>query len=137
MSLKDLKDYFKANFIVNNSGWTNGISIGKIDNTLEKAICFYNSNVNLSYQGVIGGKQNKSTKIKPITILLRYGKNKNEAETMAKSIYEFFEERTFYINKKRVFVEMLYEYPNDLGTDDNNVYEYSIEMYMYVCEMEG
>ena len=132
MSLKDLKDYFKTNY-----SWINSISIGKIDNNQEKAICFYNSNVNLSYQGVIGGKQNKSTKIKPITILLRYGKNKNEAEIMAMSIYEFFEERIFYINNKRVFVEMLYEYPNDLGTDDNNIYEYSIEMYMYVCEMEG
>lgn len=132
MSLKDLKDYFKTTY-----SWKDSISIGKIDNNQEKAICFYNSRVNLSYQGVIGGKKNKSTRIKPITILLRYTKNQNEAEIMAKSIYEFFEERTFYINKKRVFVEMLYEVPNDLGTDDNNVYEYSIEMYMYVCEMEG
>ena len=132
MSLKDLKDYFKSIFL-----WTNSISIGKIDNNQEKAICFYNYKGNLAYQGIIGGKQNKSTKIKPITILLRYGKNKDDAETMAESIYEFFEERTFYINNKRVFVEMLYEHPNDLGTDDNNVYEYSIEMYMYICEMEG
>jgi len=137
MSLKDLKDYFKTNFLIGESTWTNSISIGKIDNNSEKAICFYNSQVNLPYQGIIGGKNNKSTKKKPITILLRYGKNKNDAESMATSIYEFFEERTFYINNKRVFVEMLYEAPNDLGTDDNNVYEYSIEMYMYVCEMEG
>lgn len=132
MSLKDIKDYFKKEF-----NWNNSISIGKIDNNQERAICFYNSKISLPYQGVIGGKRNKSTKIKPITILLRYTKNQNDAELMATSIYEFFEERTFFVNKKRIFVEMLYECPNDLGTDNKNVYEYSIEMYLYVCEMEG
>ena len=132
MSLKDIKDYFKTEF-----HWNNSISIGKIDNNQEKAVCFYNSKISLPYQGVIGGKRNKSTKIKPITILLRYTKNQNDAEVMATSIYEFFEERTFFINNKRIFVEMSYEHPNDLGTDDKNIYEYSIEMYLYVCEMEG
>ena len=85
----------------------------------------------MSYQGVIGGKKNKSTSIKPITILLRYTKNQNQAEEMAKSIYEFFEERTFFIDEKRIFVHMIYENPIDLGTDDNNVYEYSIELNFY------
>jgi hypothetical protein len=132
MTLKELKDYFKKEF-----QWNNSISIGKIDNNKEKAICFYNSKYNLAYQGVIGGKKNKSTKIKPITILLRYTKNQNEAEEMATSIYEFFEERTFFIDKKRIFTQMVYEHPIDLGTDDNNVYEYSIEIYFYICRMEG
>ena len=132
MTLKELKDYFKEEF-----QWNNSISIGKIDNNEEKAICFYNSKYNLAYQGVIGGNKNKSTKIKPITILLRYTKNQNEAEIMATSIYEFFEERTFFINEKRVFAQMLYEHPIDLGTDDNNVYEYSIEIYFYICRLEG
>lgn len=126
MTLKKYRDYFKNEF-----GWTDSISIGKIDNNQEKALCFYNSKSSMSYQGVIGGKKNKSTNIKPITILLRYTKNQNQAEEMAKSIYEFFEERTFFIDKKRIFVQMIYENPIDLGTDDNNVYEYSIELNFY------
>ena len=132
MSLKELKDYFKEEF-----PWIESIYIGKIDNNKEKAICFYNSKINLAYQGVIGGSKNKTEKIKPITILLRYTKNQDTAETMAESIYKFFEDRTFFINKKRIFTQMLYEYPIDLGTDENNVYEYSIEIYFYVSQKEG
>ena len=76
VTLKQIKDYFKENF-----NWDKTISIGKIDNDKEEAICFYNSG-NRYYQPVIGGINCKSTYIKPITILLRYTKNKNSAETL-------------------------------------------------------
>lgn len=124
MTLLELKDYFKMNF-----NWDESISIGKIDNNQEKAICFYNSNRNQSYSPMIGN--HKSTKIIPITILLRYTKNKNIADLMAKSIYEFFERRTFLIDKKRVFTMMIYDDPIDLGTDDKGIYEYSFEIDFY------
>lgn len=126
MTLKQYKDYFKDNF-----KWTDSISIGKIDNNQEKAICFYNSNRNLAYIGTLGGLENKSTNIKPITILLRYTKNQNDAEIMAQKIYDFFNERSFFTENKRIFVQMIYSEPISLGTDDNNVYEYSIELNFY------
>jgi hypothetical protein len=124
MTLLELKEYFKTNF-----SWNESISIGKTDNNQEKAICFYNSNRNQPYSPMIGC--NKSTKIIPITILLRYTKNKNTADLMAKSIYEFFERRTFLIGNKRVFTMMIYDDPIDLGTDDKGVYEYSFEIDFY------
>lgn len=127
LTLKQVKDYFKEEY-----EWIEAISIGKIDNDKDKALCFYNSKREQIYSPVIGGKKNKSTYIKPITILLRYTKNKNDAEVMAQSIYEFFEERTFFIDKKRIFTMMYTEEPIDLGTDDRNVYEYSIELDLYV-----
>lgn len=126
MTLKKYKDYFKENF-----KWTDSISIGKIDNNQEKAICFYNSNRNLAYIGTLGGLGNKSTNIKPITILLRYTKNQDGAEAMAQQIYDFFNEKSFFIENKRIFVQMIYSEPISLGTDDNNVYEYSIELNFY------
>ena len=126
MTLKQYKDYFKENF-----KWTDSISTGKIDNNQEKAICFYNSNRNLAYVGTIGGLKNKSTNIKPITILLRYTKIQNNAEIMAQQIYDFFNERSFFINQKRIFTQMIYSEPISLGTDDENVYEYSIELNFY------
>lgn len=125
MTLKQYKDYFKENF-----KWTESISTGKIDKNREKAICFYDKRTQ-NYVGVIGGNKNKSTTIKPITILLRYTKNKNDAEIMAQKIYDFFNERSFFIEEKRVFIQMLYEGPISLGTDDNNVYEYSVEFDSY------
>lgn len=126
MSLKEYKNYFKETF-----GWKDTITIGKIDNSQEKAICFYNSKTGLGYRGTIGGRKNQSTSLKAITILLRYSKNQDEAEKMAQSIYEFFDGRTFYIDNKRIFTQMDYECPIDLGTDDENVYEYSIELKFY------
>lgn len=127
ISLKQIKDYFKAE-----SSWTDSISIGKIDNNQEKALCFYNSKRNLAYSPVIGGKNNKSTYIKPITILLRYTKNQDSAESKIQEIYEFFEGRTFLINQKKIFVMMNTEEPINLGTDEKGVYEYSIEMDLYI-----
>ena len=126
MTLKQYKDYFKENF-----KWVDSISIGKIDNNKEKAICFYNSNRNLAYIGLLGGVKKQSTNIKPITILLRYTKNQNSAEIMAQQIYDFFNERSFFIEGKRIFTQMIYSEPINLGTDDNNVYEYSLELNFY------
>ena len=126
MTLKQYKDYFKENF-----KWTGSISTGKIDNNQEKAICFYHSQRNSGYVGVFGGIKNKSTNIKPVTILLRYTKNQNSAEMMAQQIYDFFNERSFFINRKRIFTQMIYSEPINLGTDENNVYEYSIELDFY------
>ena len=127
ITLKQLKDYFKQEY-----KWHESISIGKIDNNQEKAICFYDSKRQLSYSPTIGGKSTKSTYIKPITILLRYTKNHDSAEVMAQSIYEFFLQRTFFIGDKRIFVIMNTENPIGLGTDDKNVYEYSIELDFYI-----
>ena len=127
ISLKQIKDYFKSEF-----NWSDSISIGKIDNNQEKTICFYNSRRQLAYSPVIGGKSNKSTYIKPITVLLRYTKNQDSAENKIESIYEFFEERTFFIGEKRIFVIMNTDGPINLGTDDKGIYEYSIEMDLYI-----
>lgn len=127
ISLKQIKDYFKSEF-----NWSDSISIGKIDNNQEKAICFYNSRRQLAYSPVIGGKSNKSTYIKPITVLLKYTKNQDSAENKIESIYEFFEERTFFIGEKRIFVIMNTDGPINLGTDDKGIYEYSIEMDLYI-----
>ena len=126
-SLKQIKDYFKTEY-----EWSESISIGKIDNNQEKAVCFYNSKRNLAYSPVIGGRNNKSTYIKPITILLRYTKNQDSAENEIESIYEFFEGRTFFINQKRIFVMMNTDEPINLGSDEKGVYEYSIELDLYI-----
>lgn len=120
MRLKQYKDYFKTSF-----NWNEAISIGKIDNNKEKAICFYNSKRTIP---PIRAIDTNTYTIKPITILLRYTKNQDKAEEMATSIYEFFNEKIFEIDDKRVFMQHQYNEPITLGTDDNGVYEYSIEI---------
>lgn len=124
--LSKIKDDFKNNF-----QWLDSISIGKIDNNQEKAICFYPSKRDSGYQKTVGGIKNKKYVLKKITILLRYTKNQVSAESMAQKIYDFFEERSFLIDEKRIFVVMKCENPIWLGTDDKGVYEYSFELDFY------
>lgn len=120
MRLKQYKDYFKTSF-----NWNEAISIGKIDNNKEKAICFYNSKRALTPIKAI----DKSTyKINPITILLRYTKNQDTAEEMANSIYEFFDDRKLEIEDKLIIAQHIYSGPVTLGTDNDGVYEYSLEI---------
>jgi hypothetical protein len=120
---------FETNFNEDLKGIS--LSTGKIDNNAEKAICFYNSKRNQAYNARVGGKKNKSTNIKPITILLRFTKNQDNAETMAQKIYDFYCERSFFIDEKRIYTEMLYDEPVSLGTDDSGIFEYSFELNFY------
>lgn len=125
LTLSKIRDYFKNNFEFDGK-----ITIGKIDKNEQKAICFYKSDRTIPYNPTIG--YNKSTNIKPITILLRYTKNQDTAENKALDIYEFFEGKTFFIEKKRTFIIMDFEEPINLGTDEDGVYEYSIGLNLYV-----
>jgi len=126
MLLVDIKDYFKEKFL-----WSESISIGKIDNNQEKAICFYPSKREISKINRVGGKKNAKYNLIPITILLRYTKNQSLAEQKAKEIYDFFDERSFLLNEKRLFIIMQNNEPIWLGTDEQNVYEYSFELNFY------
>lgn len=129
MTLSDLRDYFKSDF-----PWKESISVGKIDKNKERAVCFYHSKVSRPKINTIGGKGNRSYTVLPISILLRFGKNYEAAAEKAKEIYGFFDEKTFDLNNERVFVISPYNEPIDLGTDDQGVYENSLEFDLYITK---
>lgn len=124
--LTAIKDYFKAG-----TGWGEAISIGKIDNNAEHAICFYNSRVNRAAAHTFGGAALQSYRHKAVTILLRWGRAKQAAEDKAQEVYDFFNDTQFKLGGKHAFALSVYESPIDLGTDENGVYEYSIELDFY------
>lgn len=129
MTLSDLRDYFKSDF-----PWKESISVGKIDKNKERAVCFYHSKVSRPKINTIGGKGNRSYTVLPISVLLRFGKNYEAAAEKAEEIYNFFDERTFDLNNERVFVILPYNAPIDLGTDDQGVYENSLEFDLYITK---
>lgn len=124
--LTAIKDYFKAG-----TGWAESISIGKIDDNAERAICFYNSRVNRAAAHTFGGAALQSYQHKAVTILLRWGRAKQSAEDKAQEIFDFFNETQFQLDGKHAFALSVYAAPIDLGTDDNGVYEYSVELDIY------
>lgn len=120
MILVDYKDEFKSSF-----NWKEKITVGKTDKNQKKIITFYNSK---RTKNNVGFKESKTTKIKPITILLRYGKNQREAEIMANKIQDFYDKRSFNTKEAQIYSILMYQEPIYLGTDDNNIYEYSFEI---------
>lgn len=125
--LTAIKDYFKSGF-----GWADKISIGKIDNNADKAICFYTSNVAREAAHTIGGKALQSYHHKAVTILIRWGRSKQAAEDKAQAVFDFFDETQFELSGKHAFCLSVYEGPIDLGTDENGIFEYSIELDIYM-----
>lgn len=125
--LTAIKDYFKAGF-----GWQGKISIGKIDNNTDKAICFYPSGVSRVAAHAWGGKALQSYQHKAVTILIRWGNAKQAAEDIAQAVFDFFDETQFTLNDKHAFALSIYDGAIDLGTDENGVYEYSIELDFYM-----
>lgn len=116
-----VKDYLKT-VIKDCDNW----SIGKIDNNQEKAISLYSNRRKLDSLSKF--KNLQSYGILPITLLLRWTKNYNTAETKANDIYELLDCSSFFIDDYRCNINCLFDGPIDLGSDENGVYKFSIEL---------
>ena len=116
-----VKDYLKT-VIKDCDNW----SVGKIDNNQEKAIAIYTNRRKLD--SLSKYKKLQSYGILPITLLLRWTKNYNTAETKANDIYELLDCNSFFIDNYRCNINCLYDGPIDLGSDENGVYKFSIEL---------
>lgn len=125
--LKAIRDYFQTEY-----GWSDSISVGRIDKNSDRAVCFYHSKHPAPKQSALGGKENKSFERLPVTVLLRFTNSPVKAAEKAQELYDFFDEKTFVIENKRVFVISRYDFPIDLGSDDNGVCEYSLEIDFYI-----
>ena len=116
-----VKDYLKT-IIKDCEKWY----IGKMDENQEKAIAIYSNRRNLAK--ISNFKNLQSYGILPITLLLRWTKNYNIAETKANDIYELLDCSSLFIDDYRCNINCLYNGPIDLGSDENGVYKFSIEL---------
>lgn len=122
MLLSEVRDWFKTK--IDCPQWY----IGKIDGKKEQCIGLY------GVQGAkgniaIGGLPNTSYAAKSIAILIHWGKNSNVAEQKAQEIYNCMFGRDGAIGGKRVIqFDMRMSEPVSVGTDDNGIYEYVIEV---------
>lgn len=121
ISTVKIKDYLKT-IITECSEWY----IGQMDNNKEQAISLYANRRQLEDNSKY--KNLKSYGILPITLLLRWTKNYNKAETEANKIYELLDCSSFFIDDYNCSIECLYNGPIDLGADENNIYKFSIEL---------
>lgn len=116
-----VKDYLKT-IIKDCDKWY----VGKMDENQEKAIAIYSNRRNLAK--ISNFKNLQSYGILPITLLLRWTKNYNTAETKANDMYELLDCSSFFIDDYKCNINCLYDGPIDLGSDENGVYKFSIEL---------
>lgn len=121
ISTSKIKDYLKT-IIPECDKW----SIGQIDKNQERTIAVYANRRQLEDNSKY--KKLKTYGILPITLLIRWTQNYNTAEIMANKIYELLDCSSFFIDDYNCSIECLYNGPIDLGADENNIYEFSIEL---------
>lgn len=123
MMLEDVRDYIAS------LGKSNHTYMGKMDDKKECSVGVYKSKHPQSFSTAIGGHSLKSYGIKSVTFLVHWNKSPRDTEKAAKELYELLRDtREAKVNKTTIkFIQLLYDEPIDVGTDDSGVYEMVIE----------
>ncbi|MEY8001203.1 minor capsid protein [Clostridium sp. Mt-5] len=122
MLLSEIKDWLKTKIDCPN--WY----VGKIDGSVEQCIGIYSiagGKPNIA----IGGLENTSYTVKSISILVHWGKSTTPAEQKAQEIYNaIFGQNAVIGGKKVIEFDMRTTEPVGVGTDENNIYEFVVEV---------
>lgn len=122
MTLKEIRDWLKPLIVDISMAY-----IGKIDMTKENVICIY-GRASTGNKVAVGGWENTSTAIKGISVLVQWSKNCDIAEQKAQSIYHIFRGTHATIGGKECFFSLKSDEPVPVGTNDNGIYEYVIDL---------
>lgn len=121
LSTKKIKDYLKT-IIPECSKW----HIGKCDENESESITIYTNKRKI--EKITNFKKLCTYNILPLTLLIRWNKNYDKAEEMANQIYELLDCSSFFIENYKCYTMCLDNGIIDLGTDESNIYEFSIEV---------
>ena len=123
MMLSDVRDYIASLEI------SKEVYIGPLPDKTERSIGVYNSKHQHEYHVAIGGSQLESYGTKYVTLLLHWNESQRETEKAGKALFEAVRRaRNVAVNKETIkFIQPLYDL-QDIGVDDNGVYEMVIEM---------
>lgn len=124
LTLKDIRQYISGLGIAEDSN----IYIGKLDNKKQKSIGVY-SRATSGMPGIaLGGLECTTYDTKPISLLVHWNKNKDETEAAAWELFEKLRNvSSLNIGDTHIdYLRLMVPEPQDVGTDDNGVYEYVI-----------
>lgn len=104
------------------------VYIGKLDNKQQKSIGVYSRSSSGPPNIALGGLEYTTCDTKRISLLVHWTRNKTESEAAA---YELFEKlrsiSSLDIGGTHInYLRLMVPEPQDVGSDDNNVYEYVI-----------
>lgn len=124
LALKDIRQYVSDLSIAVDDN----VYIGKMDNKQQKSIGVYSRPKSGSPNIAIGGSECATYDTKSVSLLVHWNKSKDEAERAA---YELFKKlrnvSSLIIGDTHInYLRLMVPEPQDVGTDDNGVYEYVI-----------
>ena len=122
MTLKQIRDWLKPLIADISTAY-----IGKTDPTQEKVICVY-GRASSGTKIAVGGLSNTSSAVKGISILVQWSKNCDTAEVKAKELDNIFQGTHAVINGEECFFSMSFDEPVPVGANDNDIYEYVIDL---------
>ena len=104
------------------------VYMGKLDNKQQKSIGVYSRSSSGPPNIALGGLDYTSYDVRPISLLVHWNRSKPESEAAA---YELFESirnvSSLDIGDTHInYLRLMVPEPQDVGSDDNNVYEYVI-----------
>lgn len=124
LTMKDIRQYIAGLGIADDSN----VYIGKLDSKKEKSIGVYNRKADGPAKIALGGLSCTSYGIRPISLLVHWNRNVSDSEAAAYQLYEKLEkESSLMLGDTEIrFLVLQMPQPQDIGTDDNGVYEYVI-----------
>lgn len=104
------------------------VYIGKLDNKQQESIGVYGRSGSASPDIALGGLECTTYDTKRLSLLVHWNRSKPESEAAA---YELFEKlrniSSLNIGDAHInYIRLMVPEPQDVGTDDNGVYEYVI-----------
>lgn len=123
MMLEDVRDYIESLKLSEHT------YMGKLDNKKEKSIGVYHSKRETAYTTAIGGPSLQSYGVKSVSFLVHWNKSPRDTEKGAKALFEALRDtREVKTNETTIkFIQLLYNEPIDVGTDDDGIYEMVID----------
>lgn len=104
------------------------VYIGKLDNKKQKSIGVYNRASSGNPNIALGGLNCTTYDTKPLSLLIHWNRNKSESEAAAHELFEKLRNiSSLSIGDTHInYLSLMVPEPQDVGTDDNGVYEYVI-----------
>lgn len=134
MMLTDVRDYVAGLGIAN----PEQCYMCKLDAKQERNIGVYHLRSSGSSHIPFGGRSNATYDVLSVSILVHWNRYAAETEQVARQIYKILRDlEDVTVNKHKIkFCHMLVPEPQDVGTDENGIYEMVIEAEFYTEKEE-
>lgn len=131
LSLKDIRQFVADLGITADEN----VYIGKLDGKKDKSIGVYRRSTSGSPDIALGGLDCTTYEVRPISLLIHWNKRPSDAEEAAQRLFdELLKITSLSIAGTHInFVRLMVPEPQEVGTDDNGVYEYVIWL-DFICE---